>query len=127
MGHFDRTGIFLLVAIALGTFFGRLQFKGFSIGATACTLVVAVLLGQLGNFVIPPLFKSIFFSLFVFTIGYKSEPEFFASLSLRTLSQVGVTLVVSVTGLALVLVFAFVFQLDPGTAAGLASGSLTQS
>ena len=119
--------IFLLLAIALGTFFGRLQFKGFSVGATACTLVVAVLLGQLGDFVIPPLFKSIFFSLFVFTIGYKSGPEFFASLSLRTLSQVGVALVVSATGLALVLVFAFAFHLDPGTAAGLASGSLTQS
>ena len=86
--------IFLLLSIALGTFFGRLQFKGFSVGATACTLVVAVILGQLGNFVIPPLFKSIFFSLFVFTIGYKSGPEFFASLSLRTLSQVGVALVV---------------------------------
>ena len=119
--------IFLLLAIALGTFFGRLQFKGFSVGATACTLVAAVLLGLLGNFVIPPLFKSIFFSLFVFTIGYKSGPEFFASLSLRTLSQVGVALVVSTTGLALVLVFAFAFHLDPGTAAGLASGSLTQS
>src|ERR1700688_2472903 len=66
--------IFLLLSIALGTFFGRLQFKGFSIGATACTLVAAVLLGQLGTFVIPPLFKSIFFSLFVFTIGYKSGP-----------------------------------------------------
>ena len=88
---------------------------------------MAVLLGQLGNFVIPPLFKSIFFSLFVFTIGYKSGPEFFASLSLRTLSQVGVALVVSATGLTLVLVFAFAFHLDPGTAAGLASGSLTQS
>src|ERR1700722_11383929 len=119
--------IFLLVAIALGTFFGRIQFKGFSIGATACTLVVAVLLGQLGNFVIPPLFKSIFFSLFVFTIGYKSGPEFFASLSLRTLSQVGVALVVAATGLALVLVFAFAFHLDPGTAGGHALGGLSRS
>ena len=71
--------------------------------------------------------KSIFFSLFVFTIGYKSGPEFFASLSLRTLSQVGVAVVVSATGLALVLLFASVFHLDPGTASGLASGSLTQS
>ena len=119
--------IFLLLSIAIGTFFGRLQFKGFSVGATACTLVAAVLLGLLGTFVIPPLFKSVFFSLFVFTIGYKSGPEFFASLSLRTLSQVGVALVVAVTGLSLVLVFAFSFHLDPGTAAGLASGSLTQS
>ena len=63
--HFDRTGNFLLISIALGTFVGRLQFKGFSIGATACTLVVTALLGQLGTFVIPPLFKSIFFSLSV--------------------------------------------------------------
>src|SRR3954447_24057569 len=119
--------IFLLLSIALGTYFGRLQFKGFSIGATACTLVAAVLLGQLGTFVIPPLFRSIFFSLFVFTIGYKSGPEFFASLSLRTLSQVGVALVISTTGLALVVAFAFIFHLDAGTASGLASGSLTQS
>ncbi len=119
--------IVLLLSIALGTFFGRLQIKGFSVGATACTLIVAVILGQLGNFVIPPLFKSIFFSLFVFTIGYKSGPEFFASLSIRTLSQVGVAMVVAFTGLAIVLAFAFAFHLDSGTAAGLAAGSLTQS
>src|ERR1700674_1686922 len=118
--------IFLLLSIAIGTFVGRIQFKGFSIAATACTLVVAVLLGQLGTFGIPPLFKSIFFSLFVFTIGYKSGPEFFASLSLRTLSQVGVALVVGSTGLLIVLAFAFVFHLDAGTASGLAAGSLTQ-
>src|SRR5580765_7535469 len=119
--------IFLLLSIALGTFFGRLQIKGFSIGATACTLVVAVLLGQLGTFVIPPVLKSIFFSLFVFTIGYKSGPEFFASLSLRTLSQVGLAAVVGITGLSIVLAFAFIFHLDAGTASGLAAGALTQS
>jgi putative transport protein len=119
--------IFLLLAIALGTFLGRLKIAGFSIGATACTLVVAVILGQFGNFVIPPLFKVIFFSLFVFTIGYKSGPEFFASLSIRTLSQVIVATVVAFTGLGIVLAFAFVFHLDSGTAAGLAAGALTQS
>jgi aspartate-alanine antiporter len=119
--------IFLLLAIAIGTILGRVRIKGFAIGATACTLVVAVLLGQLGNFVIPPLFKTIFFSLFVFTIGYRSGPEFFASLSLRTLSQVVMALVVGLTGLAIVLAFAFAFHLDPGTASGLAAGALTQS
>jgi aspartate-alanine antiporter len=119
--------IFLLLAVALGTMLGRMRIAGFSIGTTACTLIVAVILGQLGNFVIPPLFKSIFFSLFVFTIGYKSGPEFFASLSIRTLSQVGVAMVVAFTGLAIVLAFAFAFHLDSGTAAGLAAGALTQS
>src|SRR3954447_9223141 len=119
--------IFLLLAVATGTVLGRIRIKGLSLGATACTLVVAVLLGQLGSFVIAPLFKTIFFSLFVFTIGYRSGPEFFASLSLRTLSQVAMALVVGLTGLAIVLAFAYVFKLDPGTSSGLAAGALTQS
>ncbi len=119
--------IFLLLAIAIGTILGRLKFFGFAIGTTACTLIVAVILGQLGTFAIPALLKTILFSLFVFTIGYRSGPEFFASLSLRTLAQVVLALVLGATGLVLVLMFAFIFKLDPGTAAGLASGSLTQS
>jgi putative transport protein len=119
--------IFLLLAVALGTILGRVRIAGFALGTTACILIVSVLLGLLGNFVIPPLLKSIFFSLFVFTIGYKSGPEFFASLSLRTLAQVGVAVVVSITGLAIVLAFALTFHLDAGTASGLAAGALTQS
>ena len=78
--------ISLLLAVALGTILGRLRIRGFAIGATACTLMVAILLGQLGTFVIPPLLKSLLFGLFVFTIGYRAGPEFFASLSLQTLT-----------------------------------------
>ena len=119
--------IFLLLSIAIGTLLGRIRIHGFSIGATACTLIVAVVIGQLGEFDIPPLLKSIFFSLFVFTIGYRSGPQFFASLSLRTLTQVALALVLGITGLAIVLAFAFTLHLDPGTASGLAAGALTQS
>jgi putative transport protein len=119
--------IFLLLAIAIGTVLGRLKFFGFAVGTTACTLIVAVILGQLGTFTIPAFFKTVLFSLFVFTIGYRSGPEFFASLSIRTLAQVAMALVLGLTGLILVLIFAYTFHLDPGTASGLASGSLTQS
>ena len=119
--------IFLLLAVAIGTALGRQKFFGFSIGTTACILIVSVILGQLGTFTIPALLKTVLFSLFVFTIGYRSGPEFFASLSVRTLAQVALALVVGLTGLILVLIFAFTVGLDPGTAAGLASGSLTQS
>src|SRR5207253_5215172 len=118
--------IFLLLSIAIGTILGRLKFFGFAIGTTACTLIVAVILGQLGAFTIPALFKTVLFSLFVFTIGYHSGPEFFASLSVRTLAQDAMALVLWLTGLIVVLIFAFTLHLDPGTAAGLASGSLTQ-
>src|SRR3982751_3410282 len=103
--------IFLLLAVAVGTMLGRIKIRGFSIGTTACILIVAVLIGQLGSFTFPALLRVLLFSLFVFTIGYKSGPEFFASLSIRTLSQVALALVIRVTGLILVLLFAFVFKL----------------
>lgn len=119
--------IFLFLAIAIGTVLGRVRIRGFSIGATACTLLVAVALGQIGGFVFPSILKSILFALFVFTIGYRSGPEFFASLSFRTLSQVVLALVIGLTGLAVVLSFSFLLKFDPGTAAGVASGSLTQT
>lgn len=119
--------IVLFLAIAIGTTLGRMRVYGFAIGATACTLIVAVALGQFGHFTIPPLLRSILFGLFVFTIGYRSGPEFFASLSIRTFGQVALALVIGATGLAIVLAFAFFLHLDSGTAAGLAAGSLTQS
>jgi putative transport protein len=119
--------IYLLLAIAIGTVLGRVKLRGFSIGTTACTLIVAVLIGQLGTFTFPPMLRVVLFSLFVFTIGYRSGPEFFASLSVRTLAQVALALVLGGTGLVIVLSFAYIFALDPGTASGLAAGALTQS
>ena len=86
--------VFLLLAIAIGTMLGRVRIRGFAVGATACILLVSVLFGQLGGFVIPALLKSILFGLFVFTIGYRAGPEFFASLNLRTLAQVVLALVI---------------------------------
>ncbi|MBR0713268.1 aspartate:alanine exchanger family transporter [Bradyrhizobium liaoningense] len=119
--------IFLLLAVAIGTILGRVKVRGFAIGTTACILIVSVLIGQLGGFAFPPILRAILFSLFVFTIGYRSGPEFFASLSIRTLAQVAMALVMGGTGLLIVLAFAFSFKLDPGTASGIAAGALTQS
>src|SRR5262245_17330010 len=119
--------IFLFLALAIGTLVGRVRIRGFAIGATACTLLVAVVLGQLEEFVIPPMLKSILFGLFVFTIGYRSGPEFFASLSFRTLAQVALALVMGTCGLLAILAFAYTLHLDAGTAAGVGAGSLTQT
>ena len=132
MGWIDHVAknapeIFLLLAVALGTFVGRVRIRGFAIGAPACILIVAVILGQFGTVVFPPVLKSILFGLFVYTIGYRSGPEFFASLSLQTLTQVVLPLVMAACGLAVILTFAYTLHLDTGTAAGLGAGSLTQT
>jgi aspartate-alanine antiporter len=119
--------IFLFLSIAIGTWLGRVRIRGFALGSTACVLIVAVILGQLGTISFPPVLRAILFAFFVFTIGFKSGPEFFASLSFRTLNQVILALVIGVTGLAIVLIFARTLHLDTGTAAGLTAGALTQS
>jgi len=119
--------IFLFLAVTIGTLLGRIRVRGIAIGATACILIVAVVLGQFGTIVIPPILKSILFGFFVFSIGYRSGPGFFASLSLQTLSQVLLALVVGATGLVVILLFAHFLHLDSGTAAGLGAGSLTQT
>jgi aspartate-alanine antiporter len=118
---------FIFAAVAIGSYLGRFRIRGFAIGATACTLVVAVVLGQLGEFAIPPILRSVLFALFVFSIGYRAGPEFFASLSFKTLSQVALGLSIGLVGLITVLIIAHVFELDAGTAAGLGAGSLTQT
>jgi aspartate-alanine antiporter len=129
IGHVAASApeIFIFLAVAIGTVLGRVRIRGFSLGVPACILVVAVVLGQFGTIVIPPLLKSILFGLFVFTIGYRSGPEFFASLSLQTLSQVVLALVMGTCGLVIILIFAYTLHFDPGTAAGIGAGSLTQT
>jgi len=129
IGHVAASApeIFIFLALAIGTLLGRVRINGFSLGVPACILVIAVVLGQVGAIVIPPLLKSILFGLFVYTIGYRSGPEFFASLSLQTLSQVALALVMGTCGLIAILIIAYTLHLGPGTAAGLGAGSLTQT
>src|SRR5262245_47020553 len=121
IGHVAASApeIFIFLAVAIGTVLGRVRIRGFALGVPACILVVAVVLGQLGTIVIPPLLKSILFGLFVFTIGYRSGPEFFASLSLQTLAHVALASVMAVSGLAVTVVVAHGSQLRPRDAAGL--------
>src|SRR3977135_1916927 len=104
--------IFLLLAVAIGTVLGRVRIRGFALGTTACTLIVAVLIGQLRTFTFPAVLRSVLFRLLLFPIGYRSGPEFFASLSVRTLAQVALALVLGGTGRILVLGLRYTFALD---------------
>ena len=71
--------------------------------------------------------KSFLFLLFLFGIGYSVGPQFVQALRRDGLKPVLLAVVVSVTGLAASIAIAKTLGLDPGFAAGLMSGSLTQS
>ena len=118
--------VFLFVAVALGYFAGKLKIGNFVLGGIAGTLIVGVILGQVGV-TIDSAVKDIFFALFIYAVGYQGGPQFFHALSLKSLNQLLSAAVMCLLGLFTVLAFAWGFDLDRGTAAGLAAGGLTQS
>ncbi len=118
--------VILFITISLGYLVGKFKVGTFVLGGIAGTLLVGVVIGQLGV-TIESGIKSIFFALFIYAVGYQGGPQFFRALSLRSLTQLISATLMCVIGLATVLGAAWIFDLDRGTAAGLAAGGLTQS
>jgi putative transport protein len=116
----------LFLSLALGYALGKLRLGSFKVGPVLGCLVAGVLIGQLGVPVSRDL-KYAFFLLFLFAIGYKTGPQFFAGLKSSGLPQTGLTLFLCCTGLATAWLVAMLFGFDVGTAAGLLAGGLTES
>ncbi|MBU0573845.1 MAG: hypothetical protein KKH83_05160, partial [Candidatus Margulisbacteria bacterium] len=118
--------IVVLLAIALGNVIGKWKFKGFSFGSTVGVLFAGLVLGQL-RIEVDPILKTIGFAIFIFAVGYGVGPQFFGALRKDGLGYIWVSLVVALTGLVTTILLAIFFKFDPGTAAGLLSGAMTQS
>ncbi len=116
----------LFLTVALGYIIGKLKIGKFILGGIAGTLIMGVIIGQLG-IEIHPSIKGIFFALFIYAVGYQGGPQFIQSLNLRSLNLLTSAFLMTVVGLICVLIAAWLFDLDRGSAAGLAAGGLTQS
>ncbi|WP_432240649.1 aspartate-alanine antiporter [Herbaspirillum robiniae] len=118
--------IALFLSLAVGYYIGKIQFGKFQLGGVAGSLLVAVLVSQVGVTVDPGV-KSVLFALFIYAVGYESGPQFFNSLGRQSIREIILAAVLAITGLATVVVMAKLFGLDKGLAAGVAAGGLTQS
>jgi putative transport protein len=116
----------LFSTIALGYLAGKIRIGNFVLGGIAGTLLVGVVIGQLGINIDSGI-KNIFFALFIYAVGFQGGPQFFHALNRRSLNQLASSFVMCLTGLLCVLAAARIFGLDRGMAAGLAAGGLTQS
>src|SRR3979411_3467355 len=72
--------IAIFLSLGFGYYFGSFTYKGLGLGAVTATLIAAVLIGQLGITVSPPL-KPFFFLMFLFAIGYGVGPQFLRGLA----------------------------------------------
>ncbi len=123
--HYPELALFLVISI--GYYIGSFKFKGVGLGPVTGALFAGILVGQIGEVPVSAMTKSFLFLLFLFGIGYSVGPQFVQSLKSNGLKPVLLAIVVACTGLATAIVVAKTLDLDPGFAAGLLSGSLTES
>lgn len=116
----------IFLTLGLGFWIGQLKYKSFSLGPVAATLIIGVIIGQIG-IEISQTVRVVFFMLFLFSIGYSVGPQFFRSLKGRGLKQVGFAVLEAIVCAATVIVASKIMGYDTGTACGLFAGSQTAS
>ena len=112
--------------LGFGFLIGKIHIKGFSLGIVTSVLLVGVLVGQL-QIPMSGALKQTAFLLFLFAIGYKVGPQFFAGLRKDGLPQVGFAVVMCLFILLSTWGIALAMGYNVGEAAGLLSGSQTIS
>ena len=117
----------LFLVIAAGYWIGSFKIGAFSLGPVTGALFAGLFVGQFAHVPVSGMTKSFLFLLFLFGIGYSVGPQFMQALKRDGLAPVLLAVVVALTGLAASILTAKVLLLDPGFAAGLMSGALTQS
>ena len=122
----ENPEIAIFLSIALGTVIGRMKWRRFHLGTVAGSLLMGLIIGQMG-IEIPSILKAVFFALFIYAVGFKSGPGFFGSLNRGTIKLVMLSVVLCVTGLLCILGMNAIFGFDAGFAAGLGAGALTDT
>jgi putative transport protein len=117
--------VFLVVGV--GYWIGGFKFRGFGLGPVTGSLIVGVLVGYFFKVPVSSTAKSILFLMFLFSIGYSVGPKFFQAMKGDGLRWAGLAAFVCAVGLGTAFGVAKFLQLDPGFAAGLLSGALTES
>ncbi|HZZ94599.1 MAG TPA: aspartate-alanine antiporter [Usitatibacter sp.] len=122
---YPELAVFLVVG--LGYWIGAIKVRGFGLGAVTGSLIVGLVAGYFVAIPVSGTAKSILFLLFLFSIGYSVGPRFFAAMKGDGLRWAALGVTVTVSGLLVSWAVARFLHLDPGMAAGLLSGGLTQS
>lgn len=116
----------IFLSLGIGYWIGGIKFKSFSLGSVTGTLLAGVLIGQIGIDISAQI-KSIFFIMFLFSVGFGIGPQFVKGLASDGLPQAVFAIVISVLCLAGVYIAAKVSGYGPGLAAGLLAGTQTIS
>lgn len=119
--------------VALGMWLGRKKIGGIALGSVVCIILVGLVLSIAAlrvsgsSLALPDILKTVFFNLFIFAIGVKIGPQFFAGLERDGWHLIVIGLIVAVLSPALAYGFGWFFSWSPGTVAGMLAGSNNSS
>jgi putative transport protein len=122
----DHPVLALFLVVALGHAIGRLRLGPVRLNVVIGVLIAGVAVGQAG-IAVPAAMQWAFFCLFLFSIGYRTGPQFFRGLGRGALPQIALTVVLCGSGLAVTIVISRLLGFDAGAAAGLLAGGLNAS
>ena len=122
----EYPSIAIFLTIGVGFWIGQLKYKTFSLGTVTSVLLVGVLVGQM-DISIPGPLKTVFFLLFLFSIGFSVGPQFFQALRGSGIKQVIFAVVLCVVTLLVTVVTAKIMGYNVGETAGLFAGAQTIS
>jgi len=117
----------LFLVIAAGYWIGSFKFGAFSLGPVTGALFAGLLVGDFAHVPVSSMTKSFLFLLFLFGVGYSVGPQFAEAMKRDGFKPMLLAVVVGIAGLLTAIVVAKMLGLDPGFAAGLLSGALSQS
>ena len=118
---------------AAGIWLGRKKMGGISLGSVVCIMLIGIVLSIWSkqtagiSLALPGVLQTLFFNLFIFAIGVKVGPQFFAGLRRDGLHMVTIGLIVAVLAPALAYAFGWYFDWPQGTVTGALAGSNNSS
>lgn len=116
----------IFMVLVFGLLLGKVRLGNFQLGNTVGVMSSALLFGHLG-FAINPAAGNIAFMLFIFAVGIEAGPHFFSVFLRDGLRYISLSLVILATAMLLTYLFASLFDLGPGLAAGILAGALTST
>jgi putative transport protein len=133
--HFLQAQPFLVIfgVVALGMWLGKRSVAGISLGSVVCIILAGLLIsiwafnGAGVSLALPDVLKTVFFNLFIFSMGVKIGPQFFAGLERDGWHMVTIGVIVAVLAPAISYLCGWVFHLPQGAVAGLLAGSNNSS
>ncbi|MFI0980286.1 aspartate-alanine antiporter [Streptomyces sp. NPDC021093] len=123
----DHPELALFLCLALGYLVGKLRVGPITLGGICGTLIVSLLMGAWAEVKVSDDVKTVFFALFIFSLGYLAGPQFFSNLNRKSLRFFALCFIELVSVLGIAYGLAKAFDLDVGTASGILAGAATES